>query len=1064
MPYPISTCRCKNLEAPMPRFCRDDLFCPQCGKSVAWIDSDHFLPAPEPGAGDSARPIVWVYRVEDSEGHPTYELALEFFELDPSAEKRPRYLELDAEGCSFQAAGFDTTVKVRRAGSSGAIVQLIPLSPNDPPPIREVPGRLRLSGNCGVPGQVLAGRPGDRDGLDVLILNAALFRTVVLGEGVQEEADSKDTWQLWIDGPQDLTIQFQPTEAPVYLDAIDSKSSWPIEEDLDPPVRLLERPEPKTIYGPGRPLVVAMKLDPTKWEAQESKTLRLQVKFALRQVLDRSLKFKRQAEGMLVWSTGNELIVPPMFYGETVVSPPTSALLPEITVSNAATTSLPAQVPRIGEGASLPGVRWIDTGWADGTETSDTLHKDEKKGLRLLIDLSQVDPGNHPKGNPLKAEVVVQHSNFGMRWKLGVTIKSVGHRPPLEAPLALDFGNTNSYGSAELPGRQRNDPMDVRSVLVGDTDDPETFASALAFRDFDDNEHPDYVIGREALEFGKEQPLRLERGLKRELSMLRPVANEREEILGVDHPRHPFNQRRFIYPREGGSPVQYSLRELVRFYILAAIARCETSERRTVTQLGLSYPANLGPEPRRALNLVLEDVEAECRARHPELADRISFRKLGPDEASAVALGFVLDPKTLRQRIMPLFEGDNAEFVLASFDFGGGSIDIALIRFVLDGRPPLTTFSSALLGLGGDEHFGGDNVTVAAYEILASRIAKALGPQTTLALARLDLHRNRAEPRSWTNRQALWIAAEAAKRAVCRGVFSLARTEIASALEGLHPDDRASLDVIKGEIVAGRLDLTLEELYDHVVVCDLSGMGNYSVSDRLKGCVAMLREYADRAGSGALPKFLVLAGAACRVPLARELLEKEFPHAEIIPEAKSIPDTYRPKSKVADGLARFLKASRGGAADPRVRGLKAADQFTHADLLWINPVQSSFPVVWVRSCAELSTKDWHRLQTDEETPRVIRLEHAWSRPEVGEIDIHRRASPEPELVGTARLARPAEILEAGVSRELPPPSPELDQAEVLLRIDGEEDNLRLRIRINGAEFGDWKVQPGATRS
>ncbi len=659
----------------------------------------------------------------------------------------------------------------------------------------------------------------------------------------------------------------------------------------------------------------------------------------------------------------------------------------------------------------------------------------------------------------MKAEVIVKHLSFGMPWKLGVTIRSVGHRPALEAPLALDFGNTNSYGSAELPGLRPTDPIAVRSIL-GRTVDPETFASALAFLDLDDDERPDYVIGREALDLGKDQPLRLERGLKRALSMLRPVADKAGDLLKVDDPRHPFNERRFIYPREGGEPAMFSLRELVRFYLLAAIERCETGERRTVTDLGLSYPANLGPGlPDAPLNLVIKDLEAECKARHPELASRIAFRPLGPDEASAVALGFVLDHDTLIERIVPLFRDGRATFTLASFDFGGGSIDIALIRFDLRGLPPLTSFSSTLLGLGGDEHFGGDNVTVAAYEFLAARVARALGPAGVLPMAPLDVHRNRADPRGWTNRQALWAAAEAAKRASCRGEPSAARDEIAAALEGLHADDRAVIGVIAAELAAGRLDLPLEEIYGHAIECDLSGVGGYRVEDRLKGCVQMLREFADRSGPEASPRFLVLAGAACRVPLSRQLLRAEFPDALIVPEEEVIPVSYRPKSKVADGLARFLRASRGGAADARVRGLRPAHLFTHADLLWINPIQRGFPVVWVPSCTELQKGDWQLLKLDDDSGRVVPLQFAWSRPEQMEIDVHRRASPEPELVGTARLDRPAELIEPGVTRDLPEPSAGLDEAEVLLRIDGEEDNLRLRIRMNGADFGDWRVRP-----
>jgi hypothetical protein len=1057
MPYPFVTCQCKNQGDPTPRFCPDDLFCPQCGKSVAWIDSEHFLPIPEPAAGTTGRPLLWVYRSDEGNGRSVYELTIDFFEIDRDGKPSKRALELSKTDCSFRAPEFESRIDFTIENENRAVIRLLPRVPDDPLPVGGVRGRITLAGNCGVTGQVLAGRPGEYDSLDVLVFNKPVFRTTVEGEGVQEQPDSRDTWQLWKDGPQKLTIEVEPTEAQVFLAEIGNKPSWPIEEDPELPVKVSEHPGPTVIHGLGRPAVVVLELDPHSWEPQESRFLKMKLDFALGQSLSLILALKRQAEGMLAWSTGNDLKVAPMFYGESAVTPPESLLLPRISVSNTGTTQLPAQMPRIADGSSLRGIRWIDAGWADHSEKFKILNHGDSEIIRLAIDLSGVNPGNHPKGDPLKAEVIVQHVNFGMTWTLGVTILSVDHRPALEAPLALDFGNTNSYGSAELRGPRRTDPISVRSILSR-TADPETFPSVLAFRDLDDEKNPDYVIGREALELGKERPLFLERGLKRELSMLRRFA-KKGKILEVDHDDHPFNRKRFIYPREGAESAKYSLRELIGLYLLEAIERCETGERRTVTQLGLSYPANLGPEPRRALNLVIKDVQAECQRRHPELASKIQFQPLGPDEASAVALGFVLDPEVLRHRLIPLFQGGRASFTLASFDFGGGSVDIALIRFLLTGLPPLTKFASSLLGLGGDEHFGGDNVTVAAYELLASRINRALGSQKPLKLADLDKDRSRADPRSWANRHALWNAAEAAKRAACRGEPVAGREEILEALQALHPDDRANMASIKPEIDEGRLDLSLEDIYEHPIHCDLSGMGGYRVSERLRKCVEMLRKFADRAGADASPKFLVLAGAACRVPLARKLLRDEFPDAVIVPEEESIPESYRPKSKVADGLARFLKANRGGKTSSSFPDMRPAHLFTHADLLWINPSLPSFPVVWVPSCVELHDGQWHSLNVDDESLSLIPLQRAWSHFENLEIDVYRRSSPEPELVGTARLDKAADLVEPGVNPDLLELLPELEDAEVLLRIDGEEDNLRLRIRMNGQEFGDWRVQP-----
>ena len=50
-----------------------------------------------------------------------------------------------------------------------------------------------------------------------------------------------------------------------------------------------------------------------------------------------------------------------------------------------------------------------------------------------------------------------------------------------------------------------------------------------------------------------------------------------------------------------------------------------------------------------------------------------------------------------------------------------------------------------------------------------------------------------------------------------------------------------------------------------------------NLARRRQTCVQMLRDFADRAGPDASPRFIVLAGAACRVPLARAVSSSARP-------------------------------------------------------------------------------------------------------------------------------------------------------------------------------------------
>ena len=90
--------------------------------------------------------------------------------------------------------------------------------------------------------------------------------------------------------------------------------------------------------------------------------------------------------------------------------------------------------------------------------------------------------------------------------------------------------------------------------------------------------------------------------------------------------------------------------------------------------------------------------------------------------------------------VAPLLEAKKNPFLVASFDFGGGSIDCALIRFTsLGDHHGILSYASEPLGIGGDEYFGGDNVTVAVYEWLGARLHAVLNPPGAAVRVELPL-------------------------------------------------------------------------------------------------------------------------------------------------------------------------------------------------------------------------------------------------------------------------------------------------------------------------------------
>lgn len=329
------------------------------------------------------------------------------------------------------------------------------------------------------------------------------------------------------------------------------------------------------------------------------------------------------------------------------------------------------------------------------------------------------------------------------------------------------------------------------------------------------------------------------------------------------------------------------------------ILKCEAARRSYVTRLGLSYPANFGPRARRRLDQVIAEL-LKCReATHPGLEgqfriEKVSTRDSTPDEASAVAIEFVHNADRFRSTIKERL-GQDGKFLVASFDFGGGSIDTALLLFT---RLPTTLpkFLSRHLSLGGDELFGGDNVTIAAFHLLLKGVRQATAeilPAAEFPVEEAPNHlASDTEPSN--NHQRLRVLAETFKRFLCESH----RTEAPKAARGaaLERLDVALLDfferitlrpraepeilrALRDRLRETALKLTLDDVYDQEVFQDAERRYPYTVRERVERCVQELRRFVEVQNPDVpptCPLFLVLAGAACRLPLVGQLLAHEF--------------------------------------------------------------------------------------------------------------------------------------------------------------------------------------------
>ena len=103
------------------------------------------------------------------------------------------------------------------------------------------------------------------------------------------------------------------------------------------------------------------------------------------------------------------------------------------------------------------------------------------------------------------------------------------------------------------------------------------------------------------------------------------------------------------------------------------------------------------------------------------------------------------------------------------------------------------------------------------------------------------------------------------------------------------------------------------------------------------------------------PLFIVLAGAASRLPLVRQLLDQTFDAPHVIGDPLREPNS-KPKSKVAFGLARYLSYLTKNRW--RVEKLSRAGHYTHGPIVWSGG-GGDF-VEWVPTCLRLTDPEFRR--------------------------------------------------------------------------------------------------------
>jgi hypothetical protein len=544
--------------------------------------------------------------------------------------------------------------------------------------------------------------------------------------------------------------------------------------------------EEATAEVPGRVWRTRLELDSRTWPENEVQKLvfRLSGSFDVRRM---EHSFRCVPTGHLEFSRPNvEIKVNDLQYGEVLKTRNNAGgILENLIVTNTGVAAVLSRSPQVKwedgpvEGLDIR-VQWEQASF-DGYFDSGG-----QAEIDLVIDASRAsEECFRNRANPtIRACIVLESEDPKRQWELPVVIHRLVPRPLYKGRLAIDFGSTNTYAAIWNTADDAGDEEQVIPVLNKQT--PEQFPTVMYFENVSDPRDPQYNIGPEAVQQGKAWPTAVVSMLKR--------------WIGVPQRNGAFPAQRHVWDKDCHNAT-YGVPELVRRFLYDLIRRCDDRLREKIAQIGVSFPTNFDRNRLSALRTILDDLSKQFHEEDPER--QFTCEEPGIDEASAVILGFMLDPRILKNDIRPRLNELERPLVIASIDVGGGTIDTALIRIRIDGPPEqidFARFASEYLGFGGDSQFGGDNVTVAILEILYGRLLKLIAEAATPKRVEIESIRpGEGESRvGRSNFDALWQAAEQIKFYLCKQVaaasvrpLSAATHRAASGMNDLASDHTA---------------------------------------------------------------------------------------------------------------------------------------------------------------------------------------------------------------------------------------------------------------------------------
>lgn len=340
-----------------------------------------------------------------------------------------------------------------------------------------------------------------------------------------------------------------------------------------------------------------------------------------------------------------------------------------------------------------------------------------KRHQQIKIYVQPTHP-SFPKSKDIDIEVKLECRTPAGRKLLTIPVYLHDIQPikDFEGVLAIDFGTSSSCVSYI---EHHDGTATVKTIPFPDDGWPPKFdsvGSLLYFADHTNPQAPDYEIGTSAMQAWRGSggdPDADKPGHQDDASgpaddaPLSAFKYSVKRYLGTGRKTYVLNNR----IKADAKPAFYDYEQLCSFVIQRVLAKAEDHLGRRIKNIVATYPTTFSTIQLEALKKVFSGLGFA--------GDGLN---LAYDEANAVTLDY-FNRRLSTNNILVLKAMFPPPSYVLTFDFGGGTLDITVIRLDIREAGATHEIQTHVVGVAGARFFAGDNISLHFFKVLKATIA-----------------------------------------------------------------------------------------------------------------------------------------------------------------------------------------------------------------------------------------------------------------------------------------------------------------------------------------------------